>query len=212
MRIAIVTDAWAPQINGVVRTLQSIRAVLERQGHEVLVISPDLYRSIPCPTYPEIRLALATARLVGKRIAEFRPDAVHLSTEGPLCVAARRWCLKRDQPFTTAYHTQFPEYLAKRTHLPADLFWRYIAWFHGPASAIMVSTKSVRSQLQARGIGPVRMWGRGVDLEKFTPAAPPPTSYTALVRPIMLYVGRVAIEKNIAAFLDADHLGSKVVV
>ena len=212
MRIAIVTDAWTPQVNGVVRTLQTIRAQLESMGHLVEVISPDLYGSIPCPTYPEIRLALVRASVVGQAIAAFRPDAVHLATEGPLCLAARRWCLRAKVPFTTAYHTHFPDYVAHRTGLPAAWFWRYIRWFHGPAQAVLVSTRSVRDQLRAHGLPNVRPWGRGVDLVAFTPQAPVPAVFAGLPRPILLYVGRVAVEKNIAAFLSADHLGSKVVV
>ncbi|PZU13632.1 MAG: alpha-mannosyltransferase [Sphingobium sp.] len=212
MRIAIVTDAWTPQVNGVVRTLQTIRAELENMGHPVEVISPDLYGSIPCPTYPEIRLALVRASVVGQAIAAFRPDAVHLATEGPLCLAARRWCLRAKVPFTTAYHTHFPDYVAQRTGLPAAWFWRYIRWFHGPAQAVLVSTRSVRDQLRAHGLPNVRPWGRGVDLAAFTPQAPAPAAFAGLARPILLYVGRVAVEKNIAAFLAADHPGSKVVV
>lgn len=212
MRIAIVTDAWTPQVNGVVRTLQTIRAELESMGHPVEVISPDLYGSIPCPTYPEIRLALVRASVVGQAIAAFRPDAVHLATEGPLCLAARRWCLRAKVPFTTAYHTHFPDYVAQRTGLPAAWFWRYIRWFHGPAQAVLVSTRSVRDQLRAHGLPNVRPWGRGVDLAAFTPQAPAPAAFAGLARPILLYVGRVAVEKNISAFLAADHPGSKVVV
>lgn len=212
MRIAIVTDAWAPQVNGVVRTLQAVRSELEAEGHEVLVVSPDLFHSLPCPTYPEIRLALASSRAVGNRLEDFGPEAIHLSTEGPLCAAARRWCLNHDLAFTTAYHTQFPDYLAKRTRLPVGLFWHYIRRFHRPAQAVLASTASVRGQLELHGIGPVRHWGRGVDLVNFTPDAQPPAEFANLPRPIMLYVGRVAVEKNIAAFLACDHQGTKVVV
>lgn len=212
MRIAIVTDAWAPQVNGVVRTLQATRAELEGAGHEVMVVSPDQYRSIPCPTYPEIRLALASAASVGAKLRDFAPDAIHLSTEGPLCAAARRWCVKHDLAFTTAYHTQFPDYLAKRTKLPAGLFWRYIRHFHRPARAVLASTASVRAQLEDRGVGPVKPWGRGVDLDTFTPDATPPAIFAKLPRPIQLYVGRVAVEKNIEAFLRSGHPGTKVVV
>jgi glycosyltransferase involved in cell wall biosynthesis len=212
VRIAIVTDAWAPQVNGVVRTLQAVRAELERMGHRVLIVSPDLYKSVPCPTYPEIRLAIASTRSVGERIAAFGAEAVHLATEGPLCLAARRWCLRRAQPFTTAYHTQFPDYVAKRTGMPAEWFWRYIRWFHAPAQAVMVSTPSIRRTLQAHGIEHVKHWGRGVDLKLFTPDAPPPVRYAQLPRPIQLYVGRVAVEKNLEAFLGSACSGSKVIV
>lgn len=212
MKIAIVTDAWVPQVNGVVRTLQSVRNELEARGHEVLVISPDLYRSCPCPTYPEIRLALAGPNSVGARIAAFGPDAIHLSTEGPLCLAARRWCLRRAIPFTTAYHTQFPDYIARRTGIPAALFWLYIRWFHARAKRVLVSTLSVRAELASHGISHVAHWGRGVDLTQFTPDKPAPTIYTHLPRPIQLYVGRVAVEKNIEAFLASEIKGSKVIV
>lgn len=212
MRIIIVTDAWSPQVNGVVRTLQTVMTELEKRGHAVKVISPDHYPSIPCPTYPEIRLAFARSGVIGQAIAAFRPDAVHLATEGPLCLAARRWCVRRGVPFTTAYHTHFPDYLAHRTGLPAAWFWRYIRWFHGPARTVLVSTQSVRQQLRAHGLPQVRPWGRGVDLKAFTPEARPPELFASLPRPIMLYVGRVAVEKNIDAFLASDHPGSKVVV
>lgn len=212
MRIAIVTDAWTPQVNGVVRTLQTIQSELEAMGHVVRVISPDHYGSIPCPTYPEIRLALVRSAVVGQAIAEFRPDAVHLATEGPLCIAARRWCLRTAVPFTTAYHTHFPDYVAQRTGLPAAWFWRYIRWFHGPAQAVLVSTRSVREQLRAHGVANVRPWGRGVDVAAFTPDAVPPDFFASLPRPIQLYVGRVAIEKNLEAFLATDHPGTKVIV
>ncbi len=212
MRIVIVTDAWAPQVNGVVRTLQSVSAQLEKMGHEVRVISPDQFGSIPCPTYPEIRLAMARARTIGRSIATFGADAVHLATEGPLCLAARRWCLRNNVPFTTAYHTHFPDYVAKRTGLPASWFWRYIRWFHGPAQAVLVSTRSVREQLRAHGIAQVRPWGRGVDQTGFSPDAPPHEAFADLPRPIQLYVGRVAVEKNLEAFLQSGHPGTKVVV
>lgn len=212
MKIAIVTDAWAPQVNGVVRTLQSVRHELEARGHEVLVISPDHYRSLPCPTYPEIRLALAGPSSVGARIAAFSPDAIHLSTEGPLCLAARRWCLRRAIPFTTAYHTQFPDYIARRTGIPAALFWLYIRWFHNPAKRVLVSTESVRAELRSHGISHVAHWGRGVDLTQFTPDTPAPKIYAHLPRPIHLYVGRVAVEKNVEAFLASEIKGSKVIV
>ncbi|CAH0355452.1 MAG: glycosyltransferase family 1 protein [Sphingobium sp.] len=211
-RIVIVTDAWTPQVNGVVRTLQSVSAELRAMGHQVQIISPDQYGSIPCPTYPEIRLALARARTIGRVIADFQADAVHLATEGPLCLAARHWCLRNRVPFTTAYHTHFPDYVAKRTGLPASWFWRYIRWFHGPAQSVLVSTRSVREQLRAHGIAQVRPWGRGVDQTGFGPDVQPHPAFANLPRPIQLYVGRVAIEKNLEAFLQNGHPGTKVVV
>ena len=212
MRIVIVTDAWSPQVNGVVRTLQTIQAELEARCHAVKIISPDLYGSFPCPTYPEIRLAFVRSSVIGQAIAAFQPDAVHIATEGPLCLAARRWCLRTGVPFTTAYHTHFPDYVSRRTGLPASWFWSYIRWFHGPARAVLVSTGSVRQQLRAHGLAQVRPWGRGVDLAAFTPKAELPALFADLPRPIQLYVGRVAIEKNLEAFLGNAHPGSKVVV
>ena len=212
MRIAIVTDAWSPQVNGVVRTLTAVRAELQAMGHEVRIISPDLFASVPCPTYPEIRLAFARKATVGAMLADFAADAIHLATEGPLCLAARSWCLARARPFTTAYHTQFPDYVAARTGIPAEWVWRYIRWFHAPAAAILASTPSIRATLQAHGLPHVRHWGRGVDLGAFHPGVAPLAALGHLPRPIQLYVGRVAVEKNVGAFLSNDHPGTKIVV
>lgn len=212
MRIAIVTDAWEPQVNGVVRTLQAVRDVLERQGHHVLVISPERFYSVPCPTYPEIRLAMVRSRTIGDLLDEFAPHAVHLATEGPVCVAARRWCIKHDFPFTTAYHTQFPDYVEARAGVPAEWVWRYIRWFHAPAQAILASTESIRTALRAHGLDQVRHWGRGVDLANFRPDVPPHPEMRELAGPVQLYVGRVAVEKNLEAFLQTDVPGTKVVV
>lgn len=212
MRIAIVTDAWAPQVNGVVRTLQSVRAELERQGHDVLVVSPDKFYSMPCPTYPEIRLAIARRASVGRMLRDFNPHAIHLATEGPVCLAARRWCLARNFPFTTAYHTQFPDYVAARTRIDPALVWRYIRWFHRPAQAVLASTPTVAATLRANGLTRIRHWGRGVDLAIFGTNVGPDPAIRALPGPVQLYVGRVAIEKNIEAFLECRHPGTKVVV
>ncbi len=212
MKIAIVTDAWVPQVNGVVRTLQSVSTELVRDGHEVLIISPNDYRSIPCPSYPEIRLAFTRPSAIGARLAAFGPDAIHLSTEGPLGLVARRWCLRREIPFTTAYHTQFPQYIAQRTRLPASVFWPYIEWFHKRSERILVATESVRGDLRERGLRQLAHWGRGVDVAQFSPGAPQPEAFARLERPIQLYVGRVAIEKNIEAFLLTRHAGTRVIV
>lgn len=211
-KIAIITDAWTPQVNGVVRTLTAVTERLRDMGHDVMVISPDQYASIPCPSYPEIRLALTTRHGVGTRLDDFAPDAVHIATEGPLGIAARRFCLDHGYPFTTAYHTQFPDYLARRTGISASVFWPFIRWFHGPSAGILVSTETVRAQLRAQGLHQLVHWGRGVDLGCFTPAATPPALFADLPRPIQLYVGRVAVEKNIEAFLASDHPGTKVIV
>jgi glycosyltransferase involved in cell wall biosynthesis len=212
LKIAIITDAWAPQVNGVVRTLTAVTERLRAMGHDVLVISPDQYVSIPCPSYPEIRLALATRHGVGARLDAFAPDAIHIATEGPLGIAARRFCLDHGTPFTTAYHTQFPDYLARRTGISASVFWPFIRWFHSPSAGILVSTETVRAQLRSQGLHQLVHWGRGVDLACFTPSAPAPALYASLPGPIQLYVGRVAVEKNIEAFLASDHPGTKVIV
>ncbi len=212
MRILIVSDAWLPQINGVVRTLQAISSELEKAGHVVGVIGPDAFRSVACPGYAEIRLALASRASLERRIATFAPDAIHIATEGPLGVAARRWCLARDYPFSTAYHTHFPNYVAARTAIPPAWIWRYIRWFHQPSSAVLVSTETLRDDLAARGIGKLRLWGRGVDTDLFRPDAADGSIFAGIPRPIQLFVGRLAVEKNIAAFLDSRVAGTRVVV
>ncbi|WP_294237567.1 glycosyltransferase family 1 protein [uncultured Sphingomonas sp.] len=213
MRIAIVTDAWSPQVNGVVRTLQSVSAELRAMGHELCVVSPDRYASLPCPTYPEIRLALPGPGVVGRTLGHFLPDAVHIATEGPLGLLARRWCMVQDLPFTTAYHTQFPEYVAARIKAVSPEFvWRYVRWFHTPSSAILASTPSVAATLAAHDLPQSRHWGRGVDTALFRPDGPRDAFVDSLSGPVQLYAGRVAVEKNIAAFLATDMPGAKVVV
>lgn len=211
-RIAIVTDAWMPQMNGVVRTLATTCDLLRKQGRQVLVVSPDQFASIACPTYPEIRLALTCPGAVSDKLRSFAPDAIHIATEGPLGLAARRYCARYGVRFTTAYHTQFPYYLARRTGLPAKLFWFYIKWFHSPSDRVLVATRSIREELREHDLHELHHWSRGVDLECFTPDAPPPAEFADLPRPIQLYVGRVSVEKNIEAFLSGTYPGSKVVV
>ncbi|MEM8695201.1 MAG: glycosyltransferase family 1 protein [Pseudomonadota bacterium] len=212
MRIALVTDAWEPQINGVVRTLKATKVELEKLGHDVHIFSPDQFHSVPLPTYSEIKLALTTAEQLGARMAEIAPDAIHISTEGPLGLAARRWCKRNDLPFTTAYHTQFPDYVAKRTGLSAELVWPLIRRFHEASSGVLTTTDSIRRELESHGITHLLPWSRGVDLDQFSPDGPPHPVFDDLPRPIQLYVGRVAVEKNIEAFLTTDHPGTKVVV
>jgi len=211
-RILVVTDAWTPQVNGVVRTLQSVGAELERMGHVVEIVGPDRFASLPCPTYPEIRLAMVAPRTIGRLIADFAPDAVHLATEGSLCLAARTWCLRRHIPFTTAYHTNFPDYVERRTGLSAGWFWPYFRWFHAPASGVLTSTPSIRAGLARAGVHHTHHWGRGVDLDLFGPQGDGHPAYAGLPRPILLHVGRVAVEKNIEAFLALDAPGSRIVV
>lgn len=212
MRIAIVTDAWMPQVNGVVRALSSTIAVLQSRGHVVDLISPASFRTIPCPTYPEIRLALGCARGVATRLDNFEPDAIHLATEGPLGWAARRWCLDFGMPFTTSFHTRFPDYVALRTGLPASLFWPTLRRFHAPSERVMAATAALSSELRGRRLGPVHRWPLGVDLDLFHPGLTPDGRLARLPRPLMLYVGRVAPEKNIEAFLAAPVTGTKIVV
>ena len=209
LRILVISDAWSPQINGVVITLRNTIRELEAQGHAVATITPEGFKSIPCPTYPEIRLALFPGGRVARLIEEFLPDAVHIATEGPLGLAARRHCLRTKRPFTTAYHTQFPEYVHARIRLPLVISYRWMRWFHAPASAMMVATPDVRRRLEARGFTRLRMWTRGVDTELFNVGAPMRLNDP---RPIFLYVGRVAVEKNIEAFLTLDLPGTKWVV
>ena len=212
MRIALVSDAWAPQVNGVVRTLTTSVALLEAAGHDVLTITPDRFASVACPTYPEIRLALTSGRRVGTLIEGFAPDAVHLATEGPLGWHARGWCLKRGMPYTTSVHTRFPDYAALRTRIDARHFWGMETRFHRPARAVLVATPRLADELAAHGLTHTRIWSRGVDCAAFDAGLPPLSAMAALPRPIALSVGRVALEKNLEAFLDADFAGSKVVV
>ncbi|TAK99675.1 MAG: glycosyltransferase family 1 protein, partial [Rhodospirillaceae bacterium] len=209
MRILIVTDAWHPQINGVVRTLTTLQAHLNAAGHEAIAITPDMFRTIPCPTYPEIRLALFPARRMAKVIESFRPCVVHIATEGPIGVAARGYCVKRDVPFTTAFHTKFPEYVQARFKVPVAWTYRLVRWFHAPSRSIMVATPTVEAELTRWGFTNIKRWSRGVDTRLFRPRD---KSFLDLPRPISLYVGRVAVEKNIEAFLKLDIPGSKVVV
>ena len=212
MRIALVSDAWTPQVNGVVRTLTTTAARLTKLGHEVVPVTPDLFRTVPCPSYPEIRLALGAGRGVRRRLDAAAADAVHIATEGPLGWAARRWCLDRGQPFSTSFHTRFPDYLAVRTRLPASLFWWPLRRFHGPASAILVATPTLAAELRSQGLPQTRPWSRGVDLTLFGPDGDPLPELAGLPRPIQLHVGRVAPEKNIEAFLLTNAPGTKVVV
>jgi glycosyltransferase involved in cell wall biosynthesis len=208
VRILIVTDAWEPQVNGVVRTLKSTRRELERLGHDVELLTPHGFRTLPCPTYPDIRLSLLPGRKVRARIAAFAPQALHIATEGPLGIAARAYALRQGLPFTTAYHTRFPEYVQARTRLPLSFTYRFLRWFHGPAKAVMVPTEVVRRDLLAFGFpeSQVVLWSRGVDLDVFQPG---PAIAHDLTKPIFLCVGRVAVEKNIEAFLRLDLPGSK---
>jgi glycosyltransferase involved in cell wall biosynthesis len=208
-RIMIVTDAWRPQVNGVVRTLSTVADELRAMGHVVEVVGPDHFRTIPCPTYPDISLSLLPRRRLVRMIQEFRPDALHIATEGPLGMAARSWAMRSGLYFTTAFHTRFAEYVQARTHLPVRPIYAWMRRFHGAGQGTMVATQSLRDELVARGFSNIRPWSRGVDLDQFRPE---PREDWALPRPVFAYVGRVAVEKNIGAFLDLALPGSKVVV
>lgn len=212
MNICIVTDAWHPQVNGVVRSLATTAKQLRGIGHDVEVIEPSQFRTIPCPTYSEIRLAIGCGPKVREILDKTRPDTVHIATEGPLGWAARSWCLKRGMPFTTSFHTRFPDYVSLRTGIPADWIWPVMRRFHAPAERTFAVTKALADELEGRGIGPVHHWPLGVDLQQFNPTIPPHPALRNLPRPIMLSVGRVAIEKNIEAFLNCPVPGTKVVV
>lgn len=209
MKIAIVTDAWIPQVNGVVRTYQNTGRELEKAGHEVFFVTPEYFSTIPCPSYPSIQIAIRPAGKFVKLIEEFSPDVIHVATEGTLGHAARKWCLQQDIPFTTSFHTQFPEYIRMRVPLPVDWSYRYLRHFHDPAIRTLVPTESQRQRLQERGFRHVEIWGRGVNTELFRPGA---DLFGDLPGPVFLNMGRVAVEKNIETFLKMELPGSKVIV
>ena len=209
MRIVIATDAWAPQVNGVVNSLRNTRDALEAMGHEVLMITPEGCRTIPCPTYPEIRLALFQGRRIAGILREFEPHCVHIATEGTIGLTVHRICRKQGIRFTTAYHTQFPEYVRARFPVPISFTVRLLRWFHGKAVRTMVPTRAIKQLLEERGFRNVVIWSRGVDTEIFTPGDP--HDY-GLPRPVWIYVGRVSVEKNIELFLNLELPGSKVII
>jgi glycosyltransferase involved in cell wall biosynthesis len=209
MRVLIVTDAWEPQVNGVVRTLKSTRRELQALGHSVEMLTPLEFCTVACPTYPDIRLSLFPGRTVARRIRELAPQALHIATEGPLGMAARAFARRNNLPFTTAYHTRFPEYVQARLKFPLSWTYRFLRWFHAPSKAVMAPTPVVVRDLEAWGFENVVLWTRGVDLEVFKFIR---TNRLATQPPIFLYVGRVAVEKNVEAFCELDLPGSKWVV
>jgi glycosyltransferase involved in cell wall biosynthesis len=209
MNIAIVTDAWRPQVNGVVTTLSRTREGLESRGHSLTVVHPGDYRTIPCPTYPEIRLVLWPGRRLVETLDGAGLDAIHIATEGPLGSAARRYCLRRGLNFTTSYHTQFPQYLRKRVPVPERWSYRWLRRFHGRAARTLVPTEHMRRELVEQGFANVVIWSRGVDTALFRPLD---REFLNLPRPVALYAGRVAVEKNLEAMLTLDLPGCKVVV
>ena len=209
MRILIVSDAWYPQVNGVVRTLDTVRGELVALGHRVEMISPDRFRTVKCPTYPEIRLAFRPGRGIARSIARFEPQAIHIATEGPLGWAARRLCKRRGLAFTTSFHTKFPEYIHARFGVPVAWGYAVLRRFHDASRAVMVATPTLARALEAAGFANVTPWSRGVDTGLFRPRE---RGFLDGPRPIALFVGRVAVEKNVEAFLKLELKGTKYVV
>ncbi len=218
MRIMIITDAWTPQVNGVVRTMQRVIAELEADGHEIEIVHPgDGFRTLPLPTYPEIKLALFAERQIRERFQAFEPHAIHIVTEGTLGMAGRKMCLKIKHPFSTAYHTRFPEYVAARFPVPVGVGYSFVRWFHKYSGRVMVPTPSMVEELNDKGFINLVAWTRGVDTAQFHPGkriaeGAQNDPFAGLPRPIFLNVGRVAVEKNIEAFVELDLPGSQVVV
>ncbi len=209
-RILIATDAWHPQVSGVVRTLDTTARLLHQQGHAVEVIEPTGFPQFPVPFYPEIPLCVMRTGRVYERIGKFRPDHVHISTEGPLGFWVRRFCRRMGWRFSSSYHTRFPEYLKRLARVPEGITYQFLKWFHGGSSCMMVATPSLEKELGGRGFrAPIRRWSRGVDLGTFRPRPKVETSYP---RPILLYVGRVSHEKGIDDFLRLKTTGTKLVV
>lgn len=210
-RLVIVSDAWHPQVNGVVRSIENTNRELAKMGIEVAMVTPQGFHSIPCPTYPEIRLSIANYRRVAREIEKHMPSYVHIATEGPLGLTARRWCLRNRMPFSTSYHTRFPEYVSARLPVPKSWLYAFVRWFHNSGAGCMVATPSLARELSEKGIRNLMPWSRGIDAGQFHPT-PLEDAPFGLPRPVFMTVGRVALEKNLPAFLDLDLPGSKVVV
>ena len=210
LKVVIATDAWKPQMNGVVTTLSTLGDILEAHGNQVKYITPLDFKSIPLPTYSEIRLSLFPNRKAAKMINEFQPDAIHIATEGPLGRAVRRFCKRRNYPFTTSFHTRFAEYTHERFKFPIKWGYSFLKNFHNSGDTMMVATPGLMAELDERGFERMKLWARGVDTKKFHPVKS--DLYKDLKGPIFLYVGRIAVEKSIEDFLGADLPGTKVVV
>ena len=208
MRILVATDAWHPQVNGVVRTLTNMAEAARAFGVEISFLTPQSFRTFAMPSYPDLRLALPYQAKIARLIAEARPDSIHIATEGPIGLLVRRNCRKNQLPFTTSFHTRFPEYISARLPIPEAWIWRALRAFHGPSQAVMAATPALAGELRARGFRNVVLWPRGVDAGQFHPRA----ADLGLPRPVFLCVGRVAVEKNLEAFLDLDLPGTKVIV
>jgi glycosyltransferase involved in cell wall biosynthesis len=209
MRVLIATDAWRPQVNGVVRTLGALARAAGKLGVTIDFLSPDGFPSFPVPTYPGLRLAVPSRRRIAERIEAAQPDAIHIATEGPIGFAVRSYCRKRGRPFTTSYTTRFPEYISVRSPIPQDWVYAALRWFHNAGAVTMVATPSLTSELGGRGFTNLGMWTRGVDVDLFRPDRVADLTFP---RPIFMTVGRVAVEKNLEAFLSLDLPGTKVVI
>lgn len=209
VRVLVVTDAWRPQINGVVRSLEALIVAAPKYEMEISLIFPGMFRTFALPTYPEIRLAFPSARRIARMIRQLAPDCIHIATEGPLGLAAQRACKKNGWRFSTAYHTRFPEYLAERRLAPASLIYRLMKRFHSGSEAILVATKALEDDLRRRGFQNLVRWTRGVDTNLFRPSK---KRLRDASNPVFIYVGRISIEKNIEQFLQLDLPGEKVVV
>lgn len=208
MRILLATDAWSPQVNGVVKTYLRLREELERMGHAFTVIEPSQFTCVPCPSYPQIPLALPSRRRAARLIEAAQADTIHIATEGPIGWMVRAWCLRQGVPFTTSFHTRFADYASARWPIPEAWGYAFQRRFHERSSGVMVATRSLAGDLAARGFARLQPWTRGVDMDVFRPS----TARAFGDGPVFLYVGRVAVEKNIEAFLDLDLPGRKVVV
>lgn len=212
MKIALCTDAWHPQVNGVVRTLATTIEQVTARGHEVMLVTPNQFFTFGLPGYKEIRLAMLPRFRTRRMLRDFDPDIVHIATEGPIGWAARGWCKANGVPFTSAFHTRFPEYAAVRTGLSPDRFWPIMRRFHSSSHAVLASTQTLLAELAGHGLTQATLWSRGIDASLFHPQHAPLDALADLPRPILLNVGRVAVEKNLGAFLDADVPGTKVIV
>jgi glycosyltransferase involved in cell wall biosynthesis len=208
MRVLVATDAWHPQVNGVVRTLTMMADAAKTFGVEVSFLTPASFRTFAMPSYPDLRLALPYQAKISRLIAEARPDNIHIATEGPIGLLVRRYCRKQGLPFTTSFHTRFPEYISARLPVRESWIWAVLRRFHGASQAVMAATPALASELRARGFRNVVLWPRGVDTSQFHPRV----ADLGLPRPVFLCVGRVAVEKNLEAFLDLDLPGTKVIV
>jgi glycosyltransferase involved in cell wall biosynthesis len=209
MRILVATDAWHPQVNGVVRTLGSLARAADKLGAKIDFLTPEGFPSFQLPTYPGLRLALPGRRGIEDRIEAKKPDAIHIATEGPIGFAVRAYCRRRGRRFTTSYTTRFPEYISARLPIPAQWVYAVLRWFHSGATVTMVATPSLMEELAGRGFNNLGMWTRGVDIDLFRPDRAADLNFP---RPIFMTVGRVAVEKNLEAFLSLDLPGTKVVV